>query len=124
MPTLTLTITAEADGRPIDDSPLVLTATGAVARTLSLSLAAGGGLTILPLFTDLRDLELGVVTVSGPCTVFLNGQSGKGMPLLAGGVLAFGPLTDCDGFPLLAVLNTGDEACRVRGIVLGTAIAL
>lgn len=120
MPTLTLTLGLDADGEALKDGPLVRQVSAPVAQRFSYTIQPAGGITVLPFLSQMQHLAALVFTASTASTLFLNGQSGEGVPLRAGAVVGFLDLQDCDGFPLWALLNASDDECRVRGVLLGT----
>lgn len=120
MALLTVTLTLEADGRPLDDAPLVFEVPGEVARPFDYLVVAGGGTNMIASLSGLAKLTGLVFTTSAALTFFLNGQSGEGVELQAGAIVAVLHIADGDGFPLWAILNSGDQDARMRGCAIGT----
>jgi hypothetical protein len=119
MRSLRLVLTAETDGRPLSESPIIRTATGPRGRGFNFLIQPDGGVTVLPFLSEITVLTGLVFTASTATTWFLNGQSGAGVDLDAGAVVCLIGARDCDGFPLWALLNPTPDACRVRGAYVG-----
>lgn len=120
MHTLRVTLTAETDGRPLDDSPYVRELAAPLMQTFSYTIAPDGALPFVPDASGMEQVTAVVFTVTGGCIFFLNGQTGEGTVLDPGAVVALVGMVDCAGLPLFSLVSGSDSNLRVRGVVLGS----
>lgn len=119
MRVLSLSLTAELEGRPLPTSPLVRTCAAPLAQEFSYELQPGASLPFLAGISGLSQLTDLVLTATVPSVFLLNGSLGAGIALEAGVIVIVLNLLDCTGDPLWQITNTANVVGRVRGVALG-----